>query len=384
MATDLDLPIVYGIHIPTGELRHVTEVANGKACKCVCPDPHCGQRLIARNAGTKRIAHFAHESGSCTWSAEYLISMLAVEVLRKSGFVMLPRLAYYDAEKDRDQIYHSARRIPIANAELREISGRRAQDAVVAWRSNSGAERSLAIVFQLRHTVTNEQVGRLAEHMDGVIVIDMRSHMRATIRGMANRHYDRMELLTRYQDAELISSILLEDEFGYKTWEYSSLANQLHTKSVERMRLAREKERTRQEAEDRKRKAEEERLRKERDERATRKAEEKRRLKEARRIADERRKKEELEFERMRQELREEAARIAAEMQRREEAMRAENDSSFLPSILPLIDQQEKPAEDEFGRRWVRCEVCGKVAPERDFSKMAAMVGLTSEPVPNA
>lgn len=362
MAANLDLPIVYGIHAPTGELRHVTEVANGKACNCVCPDPHCGQRLIARNAGTKKIAHFAHERGSCTWSAEYLISMLAVDIVKRAGAVMFPSLSYYDAEKSHDVIHAKARRIPIAKAELGEVSGRQAPDVVVTWRSRSGAERSFAIVFQLRHTVTNEQVERLSRHAEGVVLIDLRGHMRATVRSMADRHYDRMELLTRYQDAGLIASILLEDEFGYKTWAYSSLAERLRAESAERLRVTTERERKRQEAKEHKREAEEERLRKEREEKVARLAEERRRLE------DERRQREKAEFERMCQEWREELARAEDEEIRREEALRPENESSFLPSILPLIDQQDKIAEDEFGRRWVKCEVCGKVAPERDFS----------------
>lgn len=364
LAIDLDLPIVYGIHVPTGELRHVTNVANGRACDCICPDPHCGQRLVAKNAGSKKIPHFAHESGSCTWSAEYLISMLAVDVIRRTGSLMFPRLSYFDAEKDRDVTHSAAQRIPIAKAELRELSGRQAQDVVVTWRSRSGTERSFAVVFQLRHTVTDEQVSRLSEHVDGVVVIDLRKHMRASIRSMANRHFDRMEMVTRYQNVRFIRTFLIEEKPRYKAWAYNSQAERLHAESVERLEAAREKDRARREAEERKRKAEEDRLRKEREERAAREAKERQRLEEARRQADERRRKEAAEFERQRQEMLEEAA----EEKRRDEAMRPENDGSFLPTILPLIDQQERLVEDEFGRRWIRCEVCGKVAPAREFS----------------
>ena len=45
------LPILYGRSVTTGELVHVDDAPNGKACGCVCPDPGCGQPLIARNNG---------------------------------------------------------------------------------------------------------------------------------------------------------------------------------------------------------------------------------------------------------------------------------------------------------------------------------------------
>lgn len=68
------LPILYGRSVTTGELVHVDDAPNGKACGCVCPDPGCGQPLIARNNGKKKIHHFAHIDGTCAWSAEYLLA----------------------------------------------------------------------------------------------------------------------------------------------------------------------------------------------------------------------------------------------------------------------------------------------------------------------
>lgn len=73
-AWDESLPILYGRSTATGELVHVDDAPNGKACGCVCPDPGCGQPLIARNNGKKRIHHFAHIGGTCVWSAEYLLA----------------------------------------------------------------------------------------------------------------------------------------------------------------------------------------------------------------------------------------------------------------------------------------------------------------------
>ncbi len=74
------LPILYGRSTATGELVHVDDAPNGKACGCVCPDPGCGQPLIARNNGKKKIHHFAHIGGTCAWSAE-----LALGVVSRQG-----------------------------------------------------------------------------------------------------------------------------------------------------------------------------------------------------------------------------------------------------------------------------------------------------------
>ena len=74
------LPILYGRSTATGELVHVDDAPNGKACGCVCPDPGCGQPLIARNNGKKKIHHFAHIDGTCAWSAEYLLAKVKAKI----------------------------------------------------------------------------------------------------------------------------------------------------------------------------------------------------------------------------------------------------------------------------------------------------------------
>lgn len=88
------LPILYGRSVTTGELVHVDDAPNGKACGCVCPDPACSQPLIARNNGKKKIHHFAHIGGTCAWSAEYLLAELALEVVSWRGRIWFPEQSY--------------------------------------------------------------------------------------------------------------------------------------------------------------------------------------------------------------------------------------------------------------------------------------------------
>jgi ATP-dependent exoDNAse (exonuclease V) beta subunit len=43
-------------------------------------------------------------------------------------------------------------------------------------------------------------------------------------------------------------------------------------------------------------------------------------------------------------------------------------DKRIRDEIIAIIDQQEYPARDSYGRRWVRCEECDKIDLEREFS----------------
>lgn len=344
-----NLPVVYGIHAPSGDLRHVDSVSNGKACDCLCPDPHCGQRLIAKNRGKKKIHHFAHERGSCSWSVEYVIALLARESIRSRGLVAFPALTYHDEETQTEVMHAKAGWVPIAEAELRTVSGRQAPDLFVTWRSAQGEEKPYAIVFQLIHAVTTEQLSRLASAAEGVILVDLRKDMQREKKAQG-KHFDRESIVLKYQDAGFIAWLLDDPNGDVKSWVHSAVADRLWAESAARAKQAREKEKRRQEAEraslrEERAKAEENR-RKEREAREA-EAARARELFEKREAEEERR----LEEERM-----------------REEAMQPHNDYKFLPKMRELVEQQDVPATDEFGRRWARCQICGKVAPEREFS----------------
>lgn len=72
-----------------GVLVHVDDVPNGKLCNCTCP--HCSSTLVAKNRGKNRDHHFAHSSGhECEGAYETALHLLAKEVLRETGMLMLP------------------------------------------------------------------------------------------------------------------------------------------------------------------------------------------------------------------------------------------------------------------------------------------------------
>lgn len=66
-----------------GQLVEVDNVPTGTKCGCSCPA--CKEPLIAKNQGTKRIHHFAHQSGTeCEYAIESMLHILAKERIREA------------------------------------------------------------------------------------------------------------------------------------------------------------------------------------------------------------------------------------------------------------------------------------------------------------
>lgn len=59
-----------------GRFVNVDDVANGQDCNCICPA--CKEPLIAKNSGSIRVHHFAHQSGSeCKLAYETMLHLCA-------------------------------------------------------------------------------------------------------------------------------------------------------------------------------------------------------------------------------------------------------------------------------------------------------------------
>lgn len=130
---------------------------------------------------------------------------------------------------------------------------------------------------------------------------------------------------------------------------------------IEQERIEREERRKSQE-EDRRLVAEREaKMRKEREKQARAEAQERRqRCEEEQKIATEQAAKQ-----------REEAEKARAEAEERkliEEQKRIEAERKFADSLSERMNQQQEQVRDSQGRRWIKCEFCGKVALESKFS----------------
>jgi len=76
----------FGILVSTGKIVTVNRVANGKACKCVCPV--CGQPLQAKQ-GAEKTHHFSHLTNfEC--KPETILHRVAKKILEGSSRIMLP------------------------------------------------------------------------------------------------------------------------------------------------------------------------------------------------------------------------------------------------------------------------------------------------------
>lgn len=90
MQTDSNLKhgIPFGWHAPSQRMVTTKEVANGRACECICAA--CGTRLQARQ-GTIRVWHFAHdEVTNCQHTAEAAIHRMAKQMIVERQAIYLP------------------------------------------------------------------------------------------------------------------------------------------------------------------------------------------------------------------------------------------------------------------------------------------------------
>lgn len=81
------LKLAYGLR--EERLLHITEVANGLACGCTCPG--CGARLVARNQGTRKVAHFAHyQAPECAHGLQTALHLAAKDIISRHRQFALP------------------------------------------------------------------------------------------------------------------------------------------------------------------------------------------------------------------------------------------------------------------------------------------------------
>ena len=68
-----------------------------------------------------------------------------------------------------------------------------------------------------------------------------------------------------------------------------------------------------------------------------------------------------------------------AEWRKLEEEKRAEEerrrDEEFKRNLEEELNQQEKQVRDPYGNRWIKCEYCGKIAKDTEFSSYGGAIG---------
>jgi len=68
--------------------KHISEVKNGLACGCICPE--CGGTLVAKH-GESNAFHFAHHGkDACANTGETTVHKAAKNIIKSFGFMVLP------------------------------------------------------------------------------------------------------------------------------------------------------------------------------------------------------------------------------------------------------------------------------------------------------
>lgn len=80
--------IFFGVDVATGETKHITEVVSGAKCGCICAS--CKEPLEARK-GFQRRHHFAHAANyECMYSNEVAIYKRVSEILDRDKYLGVP------------------------------------------------------------------------------------------------------------------------------------------------------------------------------------------------------------------------------------------------------------------------------------------------------
>ena len=188
-----------------GALRHVDEVANGSACGCTCPA--CGQPLIARNGGSVRAHHFAHEGGSCDWAAEAVVSLIIQDVVLDACSMCLPEAPYFDEEASEWRVMPPSGPVAVTGVRQVGVPGRDAPCAELSCSVADGRHWKVNLVPCLSHPLTSAQVSSFSESGVLVVAIDMKSAREGALDD-EGRHYSRDEAFALMQKPAFIGSLL--------------------------------------------------------------------------------------------------------------------------------------------------------------------------------
>ena len=163
----------------SGELAHIDEVDNGKACRCVCLA--CNESLIARQ-GDVRGHSFAHPSGTqCSHALEAMLHGVALELIRRRDSFVTPALRVdagvpvpHGRISDFRQI--AAMQVPVAAVSL-QVRSPWPRPCVVATIKG----RELLIHVAVDHPATEAKRQQVAELEQAALEIDLTEKFPRTV-----------------------------------------------------------------------------------------------------------------------------------------------------------------------------------------------------------
>lgn len=158
-----------------GSRRHISEVANGLRCGCVCFG--CKRELIARNGGdiTLRRHSFAHRpdeiTPNCATAGETALHILGKEIIARHGRVTMPDTWMTDLDCKRRPVT-SRQSIALSDIQLEVAEGDLIPDIVAIGPDG----RKLFIEIKNTHGCRPEKLEKLATMDVDVLEIDVSSY----------------------------------------------------------------------------------------------------------------------------------------------------------------------------------------------------------------
>lgn len=162
-----------------GQLKHIDDVANGRACDCVCPG--CKQPLEARNAGKIKAHHFAHyNTDECKHGTETAIHLMAKQIIYETKKVETPLFfREFLKQKDIDGNYCYGKQIKIEpkiieaddaiyDGERKEYREEYRPDVTLIYKG-----RSLLIEIKVTHAVTEKKLLKVKKNNEAMLEIDL-------------------------------------------------------------------------------------------------------------------------------------------------------------------------------------------------------------------
>lgn len=153
-----------------GSRRHISQVANGLRCKCVCYG--CGRALVAKNGGDQYRHHFAHQpdevTANCATAGETALHVLGKEIVARHGRVTMPETWVTDLDGKRI-VVTPRRSIDLTGIHLETAEGELVPDII----ATTPEGRRLFIEIKNTHGCPPEKLEKLAGMDVDVLEIDV-------------------------------------------------------------------------------------------------------------------------------------------------------------------------------------------------------------------
>jgi len=152
-----------------GSRRHISKVANGLRCGCVCFG--CERALVARNGGDVKRHHFAHQpdevTANCATAGETALHILAKEIIARHRRVTLPATSVLGIDGKTVEVT-AERSIDLTDVRLEVVTGEVVPDVAATMPDG----RRIFIEIANTHLCRQEKIEKLDAM--GVEVLEIR------------------------------------------------------------------------------------------------------------------------------------------------------------------------------------------------------------------